>query len=387
VSVLPRAESVNMRVIGHNDLGGKGDASQISVTGDHAYVGHMGTNDVGTSIVDLSDPTDPRLVGQIQRPPYTMSHKTQIMGDLLLVNHQKSRFGTGPKDSWSAGVAIYDISERHNPKQIGFYEAPGLGVHRMAVGDGPFAYVSRTDDGFIGRFLAIIDLTDPTQPTEIGRFWLPGQNVAAGEKPSWDPAIRNVKLHHGLPVGDRLYCGWGDGGFVSVDISDKTSPSLVSHIDFGPDSSDTHTALKVPARPLVLVADEVLNSTIGLRRDVRVIDVSDEANPEVISVLPPPPRSDVQSGNARFGPHNLHEMRPGSFIDSEVVYLTYFAGGLRVYDVSDASHPLEIASCVPEAPAGLDVIQINDVHVTEEQLVYVTDRRRGGLYVIAHDVS
>lgn len=281
-------------------------------------------------------------------------------------------------------MAIYDISERHDPKQIGFYDAPGIGIHRTGVDGDRYAFVSRTDDGFIGRFLAIIDLIDPTKPTEVGRFWLPGQHVAAGEEPSWDPSVRNVKLHHGLPTGDRLYCGWGDGGFVSVDISDKTSPQLVSHLDFGAESSDTHTALKVPGRDLVLVVDEVLKKTIGQRRDVRVVDVSDEKNPQVIAVLPPPSDSDLQSG-ARFGPHNLHEMRPGTFISSDVFYLTYFAGGLRVYDVSDAHNPKEIAWCVPDAPLGRDGIEINDVVVTEKRLVYITDRHVGGLYVIQHE--
>lgn len=384
MSTLPKAESKNMRVIGHNDLGAKGDGSQISIVDGYAYIGHMGMHDVGTSVVDISDPTNPQLVTQIKRPPYTMSHKTQIMGNLLLVNHQRSRFEAGPDGSWSAGLAIYDISDHQEPKKIGFYEAPGAGIHRTGVDGERYAFVSRTDDGFIGRFLAIIDLVDPTNPTEVGRFWLPGQHAAAGEKPAWDPSVRNVKLHHGLPVDDRLYCGWGDGGFVSVDISDKTSPRLVSHLDFGSESSDTHTALKVPGRDLVLVVDEVLKKTIGQRRDVRVVDVSDEKNPLVISVLPPPPDSDLVSG-ARFGPHNLHEMRTGTFISSDVFYLTYFAGGLRVYDVSDAQNPVETAWCVPEAPVGRDGIEINDVVVTEDRLAYVTDRHAGGLYVIQHE--
>ena len=373
-----------MRLIGHNDLGGQGDGGQVNIMDGYAFIGHMGVNEVGTSIVDISDPTDPKLVAQIQRPPHTMTHKTQVLGDLLLVNHQRSRFDLGPDGSWSAGMAIYDISERDNPRQIGFFQVPGLGIHRMAVAGEPYAYASRTDDGINNRFLSIIDLTDPTEPEEVGRWWLPGQNRVAGEQPSWDPSERSVKLHHGLPAGDRLYCGWGDAGFVSVDISDKTSPRFVSHVDFGSDSSDTHTALKLPGRDIVLVVDEQLGSTIGQRRDVWIIDVSDEKNPQVISVFPPPPGLDSHPG-IRFGPHNLHEMRAGTLIDPNVVYLTYFAGGLRVYDVSDAYDPREIAWLVPEAPPGRDAVQINDVVVSEDRIVYATERHVGGLYVIVHD--
>lgn len=384
MSSLPQADSLNMRVIGHNDLGGQGDGSQISIVDHFAYVGHMGTNDAGTSVVDIEDPTRPKLVAQIPRPPFTMTHKTQIVGDLLLVNHQRNRFENGPDGSWSAGLAVYDISTRSKPEQIGFYSAPGAGVHRTGTDGVRYAYVSRSDEGFIGRFMAVVDLADPTRPTEVARCWVPGQHVAGGEEPSWDTSERDVKLHHGLPAGDRLYCGWGDGGFVTIDIADPTAPKMLSRLDFGEGSSDTHTALKVPGRDLVLVVDEVLKRTIGQRRDVRVVDVSDEANPKSIAVLPPPENPDAFAGS-RFGPHNLHEMRAGTFVSSDIFYLTYFSGGLRVYDVSDAENPAEIAWCVPEAPPGRDRIEINDVVVTPERIAYVTDRQAGGLYAIRHE--
>ncbi len=386
MSTMPSAESNNMRLIGHNDLGGMGDGGQITIAHGYAYVAHMGVHEAGTSVVDVSDPSEPRVVRQLDRPPYTMTHKTQVLGDLLLVNHQRSRFESGPDGSWSAGMAIFDISTREEPQQIGFFEVPGLGIHRMAVGHEPYVYVSRTDDGYIGRYLSVIDVSDPTQPEEVGRWWLPGQHVAANEPLGWDPSDRNVRLHHGLPVGDRLYCGWGDAGFVIVDISDNASPRFVSHVDFGPDSSDTHTALKLPGRDVVLVVDEQLTSTIGQQRHVRVMDVSDEQHPLVIAKLPVPAGFDLHRRGIRFGPHNLHEMRPGTFIDPNIVYLTYFAAGLRVYDVSDSHNPLEIAWLVPEAPPGRDAIQFNDVLVTEDRLVYATDRHLGGLYVIQHEV-
>jgi hypothetical protein len=381
---LPRAEADGLRLIGHNDLGGRGDGNQITVTGDFAYVGHMGVTEAGTSVVDVADPSDPRLLYQIPRPSHTMTHKTQVLGDLLLVNHQRSRFDPGREGSWSAGMAIYDISRPGRPRQVGFFAVPGLGIHRMAVGQAPFVYASRTDDGFLGRYLSIIDVSDPTHPTEVGRWWLPGQNRTANEPLGWDPSERNVRLHHGLPAGERIYCGWGDAGFVLLDISNEAAPRFVSHLAFGPDSSDTHTALKLPDRDVVLVVDEQLTSTIGLRRDVRVIDIADEEHPRIITTLPVPAGFDLGHSGIRVGPHNLHEMRPGTFIDPNIVYLTYFAAGLRVFDVSNAAEPTEIAWLVPEAPPGREAIQVNDVLVTEDRVVYITDRHTGGLYVAEH---
>jgi hypothetical protein len=44
----------------------------------------------------------------------------------------------------------------------------------------------------------------------------------------------------------------------------------------------------------------------------------------------------------------------------------------------------EIASYVPAAPEGQPAIQLNDVLVTSDRLVFVTDRVRGGLYILRH---
>lgn len=47
------------RRISHLDLGGAG---QVYVAGDYAYIGHLPNKDrLGTSIVDVSDPANPRL--------------------------------------------------------------------------------------------------------------------------------------------------------------------------------------------------------------------------------------------------------------------------------------------------------------------------------------
>jgi hypothetical protein len=75
-------------------------------------------------------------------------------------------------------------------------------------------------------------------------------------------------------------------------------------------------------------------------------------------------------------------MRPGSLVDSNTIYVTWFNAGLRVVDIGDASRPREIAYYVPEAPPGRSSIQFNDVLVAADGLVYVTDRFTGGLYIL-----
>jgi hypothetical protein len=376
-------EARNMTLVGHDDLAGTGDCMHVNVVGGHAFVGHQGYSPVGTSIVDVADPEHPRLVAQIPRPPGTHTHKVQVVGDLMLVNHERNRFEPSPPRSWSAGMAIWDVARPERPTQIGFFETPGTGVHRMTWWEGPHAYVSGTDEGYRGRFLRVVDLSDPTRPREVGRWWFPGQHSAGGETPAWD-GERDVMLHHALPAGDRLYCGWWDAGLVILDVGDPEKPVLVSHLDLGADSGNTHTAFPLPGRAVVVVTDEQLTRFIGTQRHVRVVDVADDTAPRVLARFPVPP-GDHHGRGIRFGPHNVHEMRPGSLIDPDLVYLTYFAGGLRAYDLSDPAAPVEVAHIVPDPPPGREAIQLNDVTATPDGLIYVTDRHRGGLYIVRHD--
>jgi len=96
----------------------------------------------------------------------------------------------------------------------------------------------------------------------------------------------------------------------------------------------------------------------------------------------PVPVGDYCTRGLRFGPHNLHENRPGTFQSDHIVFVTYFNAGLRVYDTSDPVAPREVASFVPEAPAGQPAIQFNDVLVDPDENIFVTDRVRGGLYIL-----
>jgi len=122
----------------------------------------------------------------------------------------------------------------------------------------------------------------------------------------------------------------------------------------------------------------------GIAVEFTGVDVSDPAEPRVVSVCPPPV-GDFCDRGLRFGPHNTHENRPGSYRSAEIVFVTYFNAGLRVYDVSDAERPTEIASWIPPTPPGQEASQINDVFVSADLDIYVTDRVNGGVYVVRPD--
>jgi len=384
-----RSEKHGLRLIGHSDLGGHGAGMHINLKDDVAFFGHM--DERGTSLIDVSDPRNPTVIGNIPAPANTHGHKVQIVDDIMLVNRERlpPRFGGSRARPWAAGVSIFDVADARNPREIAFWPTGGRGVHRMTFFSAPYAFCSAGDPTYARRGIAdhgrgeeeslvVLDLSDPAYPHEVGRWWVPGMRY--DERRTWQREI--VKFHHGIPRGDRLYCGWWDHGLIILDIADVSQPQLVSHLRFPPgESSNTHTALPLPGRDILIVTDECnMDDGKGIDYQVRVIDIADELRPVVVSHLPIP-EGDFKHRGLRFGPHNLHEMRPGSYQDANTVFLTYFNAGIRIYDVSDATDPKEIAHHVPPAPSGQSTIQLNDLTVHADGLIYASDRYTGGLYI------
>jgi len=370
-------EAWNMRLVGHAGMDGEGDCMHVNLKDGFAFVGHMGER--GTSILDVRDPAAPRLVARIPSSPSTHGHKVQVVGDVLLVNRERIPRSTGP---WVAGMDVYDISRPDRPRHLAFWPCGGKGVHRMTWWQGRYAYVTAGDDDFSDQFLVVLDLSSPDRPHEVGRWWLPGMAVGRGEQPPWGEGW-TVKLHHALVRDGLAYCGWWDKGVVILDVADPAAPRLVSHLESGHDvSRAVHTACPLPGRDVLVVTEErIAEGCVGVAPNVRLLDVADPAAPRVSAVFPVPEGNFCARGG-RFGPHNVHEGRPGTLADGSTVYLTYFSAGLRVFDVSDAANPVEIAWYIPDPPAGEPAIQLNDVLVTADGLVYVTDRRAGGVYIL-----
>ncbi len=383
------AESKNLRLIGHTDLDGYGDGSQLIRHGDYLFVGHMGSS--GTSIVDVRDPSKPRLVKRLPVPTgSTHAHKVQIAGDLLVVNHEQIGAGghgapaPSTLDGHSAGIQLYDVADPLNPKPISFFPVGGKGVHRTWFADGRYVYVSGRPDGYRERIFIIVDVADPAKPREVGRWWLPGVWEAGGESlpAGWTSGLR-YGMHHGLVDGDRAYIGCLDAGIAILDLKDRSKPRTVARLSWAHEESrDSHTALPLPERKLLIVSEEeTRDGPDPVPHRVRVIDVADEKNPVEVGRFPIP-EGDFPERGMRFGPHNLHENRPGSLSSDHVVYLTYFNAGLRVVDISDPKKPREVAWYVPRPPPGQKAIQINDVFVDREGLIYITDRAGGGVYIL-----
>ena len=73
----------NTKLVSHIDVPGGG---QVWVEGDTLYVGHM-HNPNGTSILDVSDPRNPKLLATVPMPEGWHSHKVRVANVVMIVNH------------------------------------------------------------------------------------------------------------------------------------------------------------------------------------------------------------------------------------------------------------------------------------------------------------
>lgn len=405
----------NLKLIGHSDQGGRPDGVQLMVNKGYAITGHMFSK--GFSIIDVRDPRKPKPVKYIPAPPNTWNIHLQTHEDILLVINAKDMFAAvefqdesqyykgalgkkvGTADAemprerdWTAGLSVYDISNPEEPRQISFMPVEGGGIHRLWYTGGRWVYASVLLDGFTDYIFMTIDLSDPANPREAGRYWLPGMHTAGGETPDWDSTKRNG-LHHAIIHGDTAYGAWRDAGLVMMDISDRTKPALLTQRNWSPPfGGGTHNCLPLPDRDLLVVVDEaVLDNCQDGIKFIWMFDIREPTNPVSISTFPTPSEADYLNKGAHFGPHNIYENRPDGLVSSDTIFATYQNAGIRVFDISNEYRPEETAAFVPPTPNRLvdhrpdrpKVIQSCDVWVSNEGLVYSNDFN-GGLYILEY---
>ena len=403
---MDKAQAHNMRLLAHDTLlghgkMGEGMSIQLASGGRRIlWLAHESAPKNFTG-VDVTDPTRPEVVVQTDLPHEKVrSNSLEVVGDVMAVAYQVATPGLEP-----AGLELFDLSTPEAPRSIGFFDCSGphsRGVHQLWFVDGAYLTCAAGAADFTPRNplddqpFRIIDVRDPTRPREVGRWWYPGTRDGDAEPlvprhPRFDNGWRahNTNVYPERP--NRAYLAYLDGGVIILDIADKARPKMVTSWNpHPPFNGFTHTIMPLFDRDLLVVTDE---SIYDLAEDwpkrVWIIDARAERKLIPIATLPMPPVEEFGPKGGRYGAHNIHENRPGpSFRSEEIIVGAYFSGGVRVHDIRDPFEPKEIAHYVPEAPRDTPVgsIQINDVYVDENAIVYAVDRHTGGLYVLEMNV-
>lgn len=364
------ANTLNTKLLSHIECAGGG---QVWVEGTTLYIGHM-RHPSGTTIVDVADPQKPKILNRIEVPDGWHSHKVRVANDLMVVNHEK--LGQGGSD-FGGGLGIYDVSNPAQPKMISKWRTGGRGVHRYDF-DGRYAYISPTVDGYIGNIVMILDLQDPVNPTEVGRWWIPGQWEAGGEEYFWHDWVA-PRCHHPIRRGDRLYVSYWHHGFFILDISDMSQPKMISGHNTSPVyPHPTHTCLpmvqSIAGRDIMVVADEdVAKLYPAAPAFTWIYDITVETMPTPIATWQVNGlHGDGAPQEPMMGCHQPSERPAGTIIP-----FSWFAQGLRLVDIADPYNPREVGYYTPDAPAGSALPSSNDVTIDDRGLIYLIDRVHG----------
>ena len=427
-------ESRNIELIGYHDMQGR-QALQVttksdSTNGNWVYVGHVpntrtrdatlnpitGRNEWnGTSILDITDPTEPELVWHIPNEDnansrfvgvvYDYEFDSEPMGRDYLIRN--SEVGDDLK------FQIFDITERgSNPSAITLVSeisatpenscgrgCGGTLINRAHKGhwspDTGLFYSASGEPGFRTTIIHIWDLSDPRDPQFLGRAWLPGQKD--GEE-----GFEGQYAHH--PIVDeennRMYAGFrmGSGHVASWDISDPSDPELVWSYDTSPPGRGPHTVSpivydKVPnvtaadgelPRTYALVTDEYvgLECPHGMKSRVYMFDITHETHPMPVSTWQVP-IGDFCDIGGNFGPHQHAETVNGQLnrFEDKLAWIAYLNAGIRVIDLSDPQNLREVGHYIPKTNASPRPsmarpapIQLTDVDLDHRGLAYATDR-------------
>ena len=412
-------EASNFKPVARLDIAGGG---QVSVLGDYAYVGHMDAP-FGTSIVDISNPSRPKVVGEVRLETSDIhSHKARAIqgGDIMITNCERASRGffrrgrdavamrdrlkgelgrdptaaeIGAAGEWdpavvpdlleagkvafdTGGFRVWDIRDKANPKMLAHVNTGGDGSHRFDVDDN-YLYISSGREGFVGNILQIYDISTAEKPELVSLWWLPGQNVGAGEVPTWK-GTRN-QLHHAMRIGNELWAGCWYGGVRGIDVSDISKPRTIAEYDYHPAFfHPTHTAMRPPFKvgglDIVVVMDEEAEHEQGREHAfLWFFDISDGKSMKPISTFHVNEGDSPYSRNGgQFGAHQYQE-----HFGRPLLFGTWFSGGLRAVDFSNPYEPKETGYFILDPGIKGKNVQTNDVEADKRGLVYILDRFQG----------
>jgi hypothetical protein len=399
----PGSTANNVQAVGYSDLDGR-PAFKMSIREHeghwYLYTGHFWHS--GWSIIDVTDPSAPYLVKFIPGPENTFTLQMELSDNIMITALEKifPNFGGNPNKPYDEGVLIWDISDPVKPRKLGHFRTGGTGTHRNFYSGGRYVHLAAGMPGYDGNIYVIIDISDPAQPVEAGRWWVPGQHVAGWENPS-----KPYVSLHGPPyvVGNLAYLPYGSAGMIILNINDVAKPREVGQLSFSPPFHlpfGVHSVLPLPEKGIAYVNSEDTSYGKGPLHHASIVDISNPSNPMLLSLFPEPvPPAEAQYHNffekgGWSGPHNINLLQHNPDVEKqgELFYIAHFNAGLRVYHVADPRRPVEVGYFMPPEPArrygpmpeGNLVMQTEDVLVDRRGFIYITDKNQG-LWILKYE--
>jgi len=400
----PRGE---LTIVGHSDINGRGMNAAVALADDVAYVGSR-IDKKGIAIVDISDPARPTVVGEIGPPDEGLSGMSSRelraipeINLLVVLNLQcsPSLHGCASGAIEQENLKFYDITNRRGPQLLGTY------------------YVAAGERGTQRSPHEFYLWRDPVEPTRVivllaatsapGLEILEGSLGAPVQLTAWDPTqvagfptgLTNSILHSvsASDDGRTIYLSHQTAGLYVADITGFIERGVSPQVKLLTPATDglrfgvmgPHSAVPVPERDLLVVTEEIYPKPFGEGcpwGHLRIVDIADPAHLAVLGEYKLAENDCLYDAPmTAYTAHNVTATKG-------LALVTWYAGGLQVLDISDATNPIRVAEFRPDPLPSVAVedpglggskIEMWSYPIIRDGLIYVVDSRNG-LYILSY---
>jgi len=320
------------------------NGNEIYINGKHAYIS---SDHYGLQIIDMTDPVNPQLTGQIDALGWTANFdKSGNIGyianaSMLFAIDLSNPYGTGPEMTdilptagqtndvaidgdmayvadWTGGLRIVDIS---NPSQL--TEISNVPIKAWKIdAENDIVYVTDANPNYSDT-LKIYNVSDPASPALLSSVTLP--------ESSWDLEYDN----------GYVYISCNNSGLRIYDVADPEQPVEVSYVD------------------LTWVLDAEIQGSLAYIAaadwdgGLVSVDISDPANPQILQIYNP---------EGWFQPFHVSVAAP-------YVYASDIYGEIYVFDATDPENMTQLATL--NLPG--DILNI----MADGKFIYVSDGQTG----------
>ena len=322
VSFLPIKDLAGGRGARVNDLWGWTDPE----TGREIAI--VGRTD-GTSFVDLSDPYNPVMLGNL---PKTPGSRSAIWRDMKVYSDHVYIVADGAAEH---GVQVFDLRRLRavSGEPVTFepdFLYDGIhSAHNIVINpETPFAYVVGSSGGgeTCGGGLHMLDLSEPARPVFAGCF----AHANTGRSGTGYSHDAQCVIYRGPDEeyrGREICLGSNEKQLSIADVTDKDNPVAISFASY-PNVAYAHQGWLTDDHRYFYMNDEG-DEPQGLVEGTRTLiwDLEDLDEPLLAAeYIAETPDTD----------HNL-------YILGNLMYQSNYGAGLRILDISDPTTPVEIA--------------------------------------------
>lgn len=330
----------------------------------------------GVQVLDMSDPRKPLPTALLTELPMRAPHES------LNLNARRGLLAAemGNGTTYPGVMALYDVSrDCRQPELQWTGHASRTGHESGWAPDGTTFWIAG------GEGIAAVDVSDPRHPRTL-----------------WEGNL----YAHGLKVradGKRLYVSDPiNGHLVILDVSEvqerRPVPVVreISRLTWDTVSVPQNTApMTIRGKPYLLEFDEFAfrfsavskADTVGA---ARIIDISDERRPRVVSNLRLQVNQPAEHAAANGDPspmpvpaftYSAHYCAVPRAVNPQIVACSFINSGLRIFDIRNPLRPREVAYYVapmkPGDPAAANFAMSQPAFVPKRREVWYTDAYSG----------